>query len=204
MVITHHGAQCFKVSVGDTTLVFNPISKKSKLNPTKFGADMALVSLNHPDFNGVDEISNKEVFVVRGPGEYEEGQISVHGFGVKTTFSGEEKYNTIYAVRFDDINIIFLGAISSPEIDPKILGELGDIDILFVPIGGGEVLEVPEAARLSVKLEAKIIIPTLFNEASRTAFTKEMGGEKTETIDKLTIKRKDLIDKEGRVVFLSA
>ena len=31
MVISYHGGQCFKVSFGDTTLAFNPISKKSKL-----------------------------------------------------------------------------------------------------------------------------------------------------------------------------
>ncbi len=203
MVITYHGAQCFKVSVGDTTIVFNPISKKSKLNPVKFNADMVLVSLNHSDFNGVEQISNQEVFSVRGAGEYEEGQISVRGFGVKTIFSGEEKFNTIYAVRFDDINIVFLGAINNPEIDPKILGEFGDVDILFVPIGGGEVLEVPEAARLSVKLEAKVIIPTLFDKSSMSAFTKEMGSEKTETLDKLTIKRKDLVEKNGDVIFFS-
>ena len=49
------------------------------------------------------------------------------------------------------MNIVFLGALSNPEIDPKILGELGDIDILFVPIGGDEVLEVPQASKLATK-----------------------------------------------------
>lgn len=205
MVITYHGAQCFKISVGDTAIVFNPISKKTKtkLTPVKFGVDMALVSLNHPDFNGIEQISNKDAFIVRGPGEYEEGQISVHGFGVQTIYEGEEKFNTIYAIRFDNFNIVFLGAISNPEIDSKILGELGDIDILFLPIGGGDVLEVPEAAKLAVKLEAKTIIPTLFDQSSVMAFTKEMGAEKVERLEKLTIKRKDLVDNNGKVIFFS-
>ena len=39
MVITHHGGQCFKVTFGDLTLVFDPISKGSALSPVRFGAD---------------------------------------------------------------------------------------------------------------------------------------------------------------------
>lgn len=203
MIITYHGGQCFKVSVGDTALVFNPISSKSKLNSVKFGTDIALVSINHPDFNGVEQVLNskKDTFIIRGPGEYESGQVSVHGFGIKTTYEGVERYNTLYQVRFEEINIIFLGAVSNPEIDSKILGELGDVDILFVPIGGGDVLEVSEAARLAVKLEAKITIPTFCTEPSIKAFLKETGNEGTEAVEKLNIKKKDLLEKSSSVVF---
>ena len=44
MVITYHGGQCFKVSFGDTTLAFNPISKKIKpfLNDSNYTTGMAL------------------------------------------------------------------------------------------------------------------------------------------------------------------
>lgn len=159
MVITYHGGQCFKVSFGDTTLAFDPISKKSKLAESKFGSDVAFVSLWHPDFNGVEQVShgNKEPFVVDGPGEYEIGTVTARGFGTKTTYGKAETFNTIYQVRLEEMNIVFLGALGDPEIDPKILGELGDIDILFVPIGGDEVLEVPQASKLATKLEAKVI-----------------------------------------------
>ena len=53
MVISFLGAQFFKVSFGDTTLAFNPISKRSKLKQARFGADIALISVNHVDFNAV-------------------------------------------------------------------------------------------------------------------------------------------------------
>ena len=32
-----------------------------------------------------------------------------------------------------------------------------DIDILFIPIGGGDVLEVPQASKLGVKLEDQLV-----------------------------------------------
>lgn len=204
MVITYHGGQFFKVTFGDTTLAFDPISKQSKLSPVKFGADVAFVSLNDKDFNGVDQVThgNKEPFVVFGPGEYEFGNVTARGYDVKTTYAGKERYNTIYQVRLEDINLVFLGALSNLEIDPKILGELGDIDILFVPIGGGDVLDVPAAFKLSVKLEAKLTIPMHYDEVALKAFLKEVGIEGSERLDKLTIKKKEVSEMEGEVKIL--
>ena len=39
MVITHHGGQCFKVTFGDLTLVFDPISKGGTLPAVRFEQD---------------------------------------------------------------------------------------------------------------------------------------------------------------------
>lgn len=206
MVITYHGAECFKVSFGDTTLVFNPISKKSKLSGARFGADVAFVSINHPDFNGAEEMAygSKEPFIVWGPGEYEMGEVTARGFGVETMYEGENRYNTIYQVNLENINLVFLGALGTEAIDPKILGELGDIDILFVPIGGGDVLDVPAASKLATKLEARCIIPMHYTDTALKAFFKEEGIDPVKPVDKLTIKKKDLAEMESDIVVLSA
>lgn len=206
MVITYHGGQCFKLSFGDTSLAFNPISKKSKLPESKFGTDAVFVSMWHPDFNGAEQMKhgNKEPFVAHGPGEYEIGQITARGFGVKTKYDKKERYNTIYQVRLEDMNIVFLGALSDPEIDPKILAELDDIDILFIPVGGGDVLEVPQASKIAVKLEAKCVIPMHHDATSLKAFLKEEGVEGLKPVDKLTLKRKDVAGMTGEVVVLKA
>lgn len=206
MVITYQGGQCFKVSFGDTTIAFDPIAKQSKLPSVKFGADVAFISLNHPNFNGAEQVAHgtREPYVVQGPGEYEVGEVTARGYGVKTTYEGVECYNTIYQVRLEDINMIFLGALGSSEIDPKILAELGDIDILFVPVGGGDVLDVPQASKLAVKLEAKLIIPMHYDKNSLTAFLKEIGADSEVSVDKLTIKKKDILEMEGTVRVLKA
>ena len=206
MVITYHGGQCFKVSFGNTTLVFDPISKKSKLTSVKFGADVAFVSLNHPDFNGGDEMAfgAKEPFVVQGSGEYEVGDVTARGYGVETTYEGVSRFNTIYQVSLEGINLVFLGAIGDEVIDPKILGELGDIDILFVPIGGGDVLDVPAASKLATKLEARCIIPMHYTDTALKAFFKEEGIDPIKPVEKLTIKKKDLAEMESEVVVLGA
>ncbi len=204
MVITYHGGQCFKVTFGSTTLAFNPISKKSKLESVKFGADVAFVTMWHPDFNGVDQVTHgsKEPFVVDGPGEYEIGQVTARGFGVSTKYGKDEYQNTLYQVHLEDMNIVFLGSLADPDIDPKILSELGDIDILFLPIGGGDVLEVPQASKLAVKLEARLIIPMQYDAPSLKAFLSEESKDSLKPVDKLTVKRKDVQAMSGEVVVL--
>jgi len=206
MVISYHGGQCFKVSFGDTTLAFNPISKQSKLTETKFGSDAAFVTFWHPDFNGVDQVAHgsKQPFVADTPGEFEIGSVVARGFGVKTTYDKVESFNTIFQVRLEDMNLVFLGALSDPEIDPKILGELGDIDILFIPIGGGDMLGVPQAAKLANKLEAKLVIPMHYDDAALKTFLKEESKDGLKPVDKLTIKKRDVVVMSGEVVVLSA
>ncbi|MEZ4200637.1 MAG: MBL fold metallo-hydrolase [Candidatus Paceibacterota bacterium] len=207
MVITYHGGQCFKVSFGDTTIAFDPISKQAKgLTSVKFGSDACFISLRHPNFNGRDQVAhgNKEPFVADGPGEYEIGEVTARGFGVKTTYDKQERYNTIYQVQLEGMNMVFLGALGDPDIDPKILGEFGDIDILFVPIGGGDVLEVPQASKLAVKLEAKCIIPMHYDAKALTAFLKEEGSAGTKPVDKLTIKKKDVAAMSGDICVLKS
>ena len=207
MVITHHGGECFKVTFGNTTLAFNPISKQSKMSPVKFGADVAFVSVNHPDFNGVEQVTygEREPFVVSGPGEYEIGEVTARGFGVKTKYDRLERYNTIYSVTLEGITLVFLGALGDSAIDTKILESLGDVDILFVPIGGGDVLDVPAASALAVKLEARAVIPMHYDsKAVLDAFLKEEGAEGVKPEEKFTVKKKDLLEMTGEVVVLKA
>lgn len=204
MVITYHGGQCFKVTFGDTTLVFNPISKKSKLPAIKFGADIAFISLNHADFDGVAEVTygSKEPFVVNGPGEYEVGDVKARGYGIQTKYENVDKYNTVYTVTLEGINMLFLGSLSDENISPEILGELGNVDIIFVPVGGGDVLDVPAASKLATKLEARVIIPMHYDKNALTAFLKEEGSDNGAPQDKLTLKKKDLLEMQGEVIIL--
>ncbi len=207
MVITYHGGQCFKVSSGSTTLAFNPISKSSKrFAPIKFGVDTVCISLNHPDFNGVEQVTygEKVPFVISGPGEYEVGEITVRGFGVETTYDGQMRYNTIYQVVLEGINMVFLGALSTGAIDAKILEQFSDVDILFVPIGGGEVLDISHASALGVKLEAHAIIPMHYDAPALAAFLKEEGVEKVTAEEKYTLKKKDIIEMEGAILVLKS
>ena len=99
----------------------------------RFFADIALVSLNHPDMNGAENLSynGKEPFVISGPGEYEIKGIFIKGFASKSNFGGKEKINTIYSVSLENMNMCFLGALSDINLSSDVKEELGDVDISF-------------------------------------------------------------------------
>jgi len=211
MVITYNGLEFFKVQSGGLTLAFNPVSKssKSKIPEPRFRCNVALVSLNHPDFNGVSSLlgnGGEATFVVNSAGEYGIEDIAIMGFGVKVKYGGKEAYNTIYKVTLEKINLCFLGALDSEDVDENILGQLDDIDILFVPIGGGDVLSPSEAQKLAVKISPSIIIPMHFDpkNGDLKKFLKEEGGGKVKAIDKLSIKKNILNTKDGEIVLLRA
>lgn len=212
MVITHHGGQCFKVTLGELTLVFDPISKNATLPSVRFGADIALVSRNHPDMNGVDEVTygDKEPFVIMGPGEYEKQGVVIEGFLSKSTYGlvkgQSEAMNTIYSVRLEDMTLVHLGALSAVELSKEAREGIGEIDVLFVPVGGDGVLSPALAHAIAVSLEPKIIIPMHWSgmgePKSLEAFLKDAGNG-SETIDKLTLKKKDLAELDGRILVLT-
>ncbi len=213
MIITYLGGESFKVSFGDTILAFNPISKDSKLKPAKFGADVVLSTINHPDMNGAEQVSfgEKKPFSITGPGEYEVKGVFIKGFGSESNYdgpstkAGEKRINTIYSVALEGMNICFLGALNQENL-PKDADEgIDGIDILFVPIGGEGVLEASKAYKLAVSLEPKLIIPMHYGELGEDGalktFLKE-AGENPKPEPKLTLKKKDLEGKDAEVVVL--
>lgn len=205
MIITYHGGGCVRASAGDMTLVFGPVSKDSKkFKPTNFGADVAFISLFHPDMSGAAEAGrgDKQPFVISGPGEYEVRGITAAGFPSASRYGEGERINTIYAVEFDDLSVVYLGALSNPDF-PKELLEMDAPDILMTPVGGSGVLSPAEAQKLAVQLEAKIVIPMLFDDKSLKTFLKESGSEGVKSMEKLTLKRKDVEGKENEVIILS-
>ncbi|MEX0652249.1 MAG: MBL fold metallo-hydrolase [Candidatus Paceibacterota bacterium] len=210
MIITHHGGEFIKITHGDTTLAFNPISKESKLTGPKFGADVVFVTTGDKDFNGVSQVTygDRDPFVVHGPGEYEVQKIFIKGFPSVSMYGGAERPNTIYIVTLEGMNICFLGALSGIQIDPKIFEDIDSIDILFVPIGSDGVLTPAEAHSIGVKLEARVVIPMHYEgmgaKDSLKNFLKEGGHNTVKAVDKLTLKKKDVELRSGDVVVLSS
>ncbi|MEK9153919.1 MAG: MBL fold metallo-hydrolase, partial [Patescibacteria group bacterium] len=207
----------------DTTLVFGPVSKSSKnFKPVNFGADVAFVSLNHPDMNGAEEAGRgeKQPFAISGPGEYEVRDVTAAGFPAISKYGlpampavpahaghagqagGSVLTNTVYSVHFDGLSIMYLGALGDLDLPAEVL-EMDSPDILIIPIGGNGNLSPAEAQKLAVKLEAKIVIPILFDDKSLKQFLKE-AGEDVKPIEKFTVKPRDVALKEGEVVVLSS
>lgn len=203
MVITYHGGQFFKIQQGDTLLVFNPPA-----GVNRFGATVGLSSLHDEDFNGLQNLSHggKESLSISGPGEYEIKGIFIQGFGTSVTYKKKEKINTAYYLLLEGVHLCFLGALQKPVLSPEMEENISEVDILFVPVGGGDVLTPADAYKIGQLLEAKIIIPMHYEKDGAPQLKKflEESGEHVSPIDRLTVRKKDFEGKEGEVVVLKS
>ncbi len=207
MIITYLGKQFFKIQKGDSIIAINPISKesKSKIKTSRFGSNIALSTVNHPDYNGFDMVSHGDTmpFEISGPGDYEIKNIFIKGTMTETLIDEKKYINTIYSFSIDGISLCFLGSLSQDKISSSVLEEIDSPNILFVSIGNEELMSPAEAYKLAIKLESKIIIPMDYDEKKLETFLKEGGQDKVSSIDKLTIKAKDIIGREGEIMVLS-
>lgn len=201
MIISYFGEQFFKISQGDLVVAYNPIGKEAKVPvPTRFGANVALISLNDPRFSGVESVTHGDTvpFVINGAGEYEVKGIDIVGVSSVTMLGKEEKINTSYIITIDDMKLCLLGGLSNEKSVTDIKAKAGDIDILFLPVG--EFMNPSDAQKVAVLLEPSIVLPMSYDKDSLAKFLKE--NESYEKVDKLTIRKKDLAGKEGEVVVL--
>jgi hypothetical protein len=197
MIITRHGDAFLKLAFSDKIIAVNPISKNSKQKTTKFGADIAVANIFHPDFNGFDQMTfkEKEAFVIKGAGEYEISDIFVKGYGLKSKFEGVEEMITSYTVRLDGIDIAIFGPISSGEdFSNDAFEEFSKADIFVIPIGGGDTFSPKDAAKFIKQFSPKIVIPIFYsNKEDLKEFESAFGGEIKKT-DKITIKKNELAE----------
>lgn len=215
MIITYHGGHFIKIAHGDMVIAANPFGKGSSRKPIRFGARIGLVSTNHHDMNGVDNLSHgdKVPFVISGPGEYEIGGIAISGFLAPArvpkdgSAAKKEFSNTIYTIELDGIRLCLLGALSLSVLPSELLEDIGEVDVLFVPVASGDLLSPSDAGKIALALDAKLVIPVAWDDGGEKQlklFLKEAGAEGTKAIEKLLLKKKDLEGKEGDVVVLEA
>lgn len=206
MIITYIGDLGVKAQIGEKVISFNPPLRSDGLS-TRFSTDVALFSAKDGGAGHSYSRMPTKTFVADGPGEYEVGGVFIKGIGIEKEVSGKKKINTIYSVLFEDINLCHLGEIDSSDIKPEILEKIGNADILFVPITGGNVATPAVASKLATLFEPHITIPLCadnngISKDMLKSFLKEEGAEGATQSEKLTIKKKDLEGKEGVVEVL--
>ena len=118
MVINYLGDGCFKLQSGELSLLVNPANNRLK-------ADATLRTLT---LTNAEPVSDEITF----PGEYEVKGIEIQGYPLALE-STEKFIKTVYLVRWDGIQFLFLGHISKP-LPPELIEEF-EPDILFVPTG---------------------------------------------------------------------
>lgn len=214
MNVIWHGFSCFKIQEQgqgkEVTVVTDPFSPEDgKKLSRALTADVVTVSHDHERHNNVMAVGG-EPFVIDGPGEFEVKDVFVTGVPTyHDMVDGKEKgTSTMYYITVGDVHIVHLGDLKHP-LEEKHMEEFHNIDILFVPVGGGDVLNAKQAAEVVSQLEPRIIIPMHYKTGGFGAkfdgvepFLKAMGMTKPEVLPKLKLSSKELPQEETKIILL--
>lgn len=205
MNINWYGQTCFKINSlkakGESVnILIDPLEKESGIRGPKNECDLLLLSRK-----GFKEKS--DCFLISGPGEYDVKGCYVQGI---PSHNGKESENTIYTIGTEKMRLCHLGLLKQKELDPAQVEAIGEIDILMIPIGGGESLNGREALKIMTQIEPKITIPMYYKIPklkakldSLDSFLKEAGLKNIEPLPKLNIKKKDVPADSAKIVSLN-
>ncbi len=129
-------------------------------------------------------------FLLPGPGEYEKKGISV--------FSIPDRENTIHIVHAEDMSLCFLGKLTH-ELTEEEAKQVGDIDILFLPLGDEGTLELKKSLKVLSSIDPKVVIPMLYTDIEE--FKKSEGIADGE-FELLKIKKAELPEEQRNIYIL--
>jgi len=215
MQIIWHGQSCFEMlsSQGKNNhvaIVIDPFDEDTGLRLPKLEADILLITHQHHDHNNKKGVQGQPL-LIEGPGEYETKGVFVQGIpSFHDALEGKEKgQNTIYTINVEDLKVCHLGDLGQKELTPEQVEQIGEVDILLIPVGGNFTISAKEAVKIMSQIEPSIIIPMHYQIPKlkiklegADKFLRAMGMKSVSPLDKLSIKKKDILSEEAKIVVL--
>ena len=154
------GHSCWEIT-NEITLVTDPHDGKSiGISAPDVSGDILLVSHDHYDHNSVKTVEKKGSVVKRN--ERDEAVKGTMIKGVKSFHdeSGGAKrgMNIIYLFSMDNISFCHLGDLGH-ELDENTIHQIGDVDVLFIPVGGNFTIDAHKAWNVINGIKPRIVVP---------------------------------------------
>lgn len=191
MEITWFGHSCFRVTERSMpTIVSDPYDHTYVgYKPLKLKSDIVTISHDAPGHNFVKGVKGYE-WDIRGPGEYEIGGIFITGIA---TNEGKKDRNLVYIYDYDGVTIGHLGDMPKTPTQTQVEA-FGTVDVLLVPVGGGNALNAAKAAEVIALIEPGLVIPMHYKTPGSSIkltalkqFLEEMGLTSSKALPSLKI-----------------
>ena len=165
MEITWLGHSTLRITSRDVVMLTDPYPASIGFSMGEQQADIVTVSNDHPNHSFIDEIGG-EPRVLIGPGQYEVKGYNLTGMGTRLAAAEEKRrINTVFTFRAEGLTVCHLGDLNQ-NLSPGQLNELGAVDILVAPAGGGCTIGVREVVELANVLSPRIVIPVHYGYES--------------------------------------
>ncbi|MBQ4061345.1 MAG: MBL fold metallo-hydrolase [Christensenellaceae bacterium] len=200
---------CFKVTLDSgKILIFDPFDDSIGYTRLESNADIVFTSHDHKDHSCLSHLTG-DFKVVNTPGDQVIDGVEISG--IKTyhdkTCGSDKGQNITFKVKAEGISILHLGDLGHIP-DEEYFEQLGQVDILMIPVGGTYTLNGQEAFEVAKKIEPNLIIPmhyktlflemhldTVFNftDASSGYFDRARLGSSSFSITADTLKKRSRI-----------
>lgn len=171
MQVEWYGQSAFRLSSGGTAVFIDPFGDVSGLSsrgiewnyPPISGveADLLLVTHEHMDHNGVEAIGGDPAVLRSTAGKLESpiGEVVAVASEHDAAAGTERGPNTIFVFSLDGVRVAHFGDFGQSELRPEQAEAIGQVDLVFLPVGAGPTIGADQAAAIAERLGAKWIVP---------------------------------------------
>jgi L-ascorbate metabolism protein UlaG (beta-lactamase superfamily) len=171
MQVEWYGQSAFRLTDGARTVFIDPFDDVAPMAqrglrwdyPAIEGveADLLLVTHEHLDHNGVGAIAGEPPTLRSTAGRLESpiGEVLAVASEHDAAAGTERGPNTLFAFTLGGRRVAHLGDLGQSDLREEQAQALGDVDLLFVPIGGGPTIGAEQAAAIAGRLSARIVVP---------------------------------------------
>lgn len=216
MEIKYFGHSSFLIKSKDAKIITDPFDSSIGIKFPKTEADMVTISHDHFDHNKIELVTapmGEQLLTISMPGEFEKKGVRIFGFrSFHDAKQGSERGETVlYKVETENISALHCGDLGFVP-DDSFIDMIGDVDILFVPVGGHFTIDADQAVSVIKKIEPSIVIPMHYNHSKLdqkkfgeltpvSEFLKKFSIETLQPIPKLIV-RKEELEQEMKIVML--
>ena len=202
MELTYHGHSCIRLRGREMTVVIDP---PQMALPGLAKGTLGIIVRTEGTTTDPAKLRPREgeLQEVAGPGEFEIGGVGILGLAAGET--------TVMRIAVDDVRVVAAGRLRR-QLTEEEIDSLGHVDVLVIPVGGGDALGAIEAAKLVNAVEPGIVVPARYGAGDGGEyepvgkFAKEMGLAEGawEPQPRLVLTGSSGESDETRVVFLEA
>ncbi|MCD6550986.1 MBL fold metallo-hydrolase [Thermotoga sp.] len=159
MKITWFGHACFALEIEGLTLVTDPFDESVGYPIPNVSADVVTESHQHFDHNA-HHLVKGNFRLINSPGSYTVNSVKIKGVETfhDSSHGRERGKNIVFVFEGEGLRVCHLGDLGH-VLTPSQAEEIGEVDVLLVPVGGTYTIGPREAKEVSEMLKAKLIVP---------------------------------------------
>ena len=157
--IRWHGHACFEIRNGKTIVIDPHDGKSIGIKIPQVEGDIILITHDHYDHNSYKTVEKKGTKIIRVGNRTIEG-IKIQSLHAFHDEDGGEKRGemNLYKIHMDNLQLCHLGDLGH-ILDDSSLRKMGEVDILFIPVGGNFTIDAPQALAMITAIRPRVAVP---------------------------------------------